>query len=151
MFVIELIGQLSRDVICCLSVKPWCYWVWGLLIWFVRLMCLIPSTYAIQLTFILKMTTAQVVETSVTVSSSLIRDYALPDDHACSAYLKIMKWLVSLNHSLLYSVVSMYILVDQAVRRNAVNDLIDTLSKGAFHLSELAGWTIARPVSLTMK
>ena len=45
-------------------------------------MCLIPSTYAIQLTLTLKMTTAQVVETSVTVSNSPIQDYALPDDHA---------------------------------------------------------------------
>ena len=47
----------------------------------------------------------------------------------CSAYLEIMKWLVSLNHSLLYSVVSMYILVDQPIRRNTVHDLIDTLSQ----------------------
>ena len=41
---------------------------------------------------------------------------------SCYTYL-------SLNHSLLYSVVIMYILVNQPIRRNAVNDLIDTLSQ----------------------
>jgi len=30
--VIDLIGQLRRDVIGCLSVKPWCYWLWRLII-----------------------------------------------------------------------------------------------------------------------
>ena len=30
--VIDLIGQLRRDVIGCLSVKPWCYWLWRLVI-----------------------------------------------------------------------------------------------------------------------
>lgn len=39
-----------------------------------------------------------------------------------------MTRVVSLNHSLLYSVVSMYMLVNQPTRRNTVNDLIDTLS-----------------------
>ena len=28
--VIDLIGQLRRDVIGCLSVKPWCHWLWRL-------------------------------------------------------------------------------------------------------------------------
>ena len=28
--VIDLIGQLCRDVIGLLSVKPWCYWLWRL-------------------------------------------------------------------------------------------------------------------------
>ena len=42
---------------------------------------IIPSTDVIQLTLILKMTTAQVVETSVTVNNnSLIQDYVHPDD-----------------------------------------------------------------------
>ena len=41
----------------------------------------IPSTDVIQLTLILKMTTAQVVETSVTVNNnSPIQDYVHPDD-----------------------------------------------------------------------
>ena len=41
----------------------------------------IPSTDVIQLTLSLKMTTAQVVETSVTVNNnSPIRDYVHPDD-----------------------------------------------------------------------
>ena len=43
---------------------------------------LIPSTDMIQLTLILKMTTAQVVETSVTVNNnSPIQDYVHLDDH----------------------------------------------------------------------
>ena len=42
---------------------------------------MIPSTDVIQLTFTLKMTTAQVVETSVTVNNnSPIQDYVHPDD-----------------------------------------------------------------------
>ena len=40
----------------------------------------IPSTDMIQLTLTLKMTTAQVVETSVTVNNSPIQDYVHPDD-----------------------------------------------------------------------
>ena len=40
-----------------------------------------PSTGVIQLTLTLKMTTAQVVETSVTVNkNSPIQDYVHPDD-----------------------------------------------------------------------
>ena len=42
---------------------------------------IIPSTDMIQLTLTLKMTTAQVVETSVTVNNnSPIQDYIYPDD-----------------------------------------------------------------------
>ena len=42
---------------------------------------IIPSTDVIQLTLTLKMTTAQVVETSVTVNNnSPIQDYVHPDD-----------------------------------------------------------------------
>jgi len=42
---------------------------------------IIPSTDVIQLTLTLKMTTAQVVETSVTVNNNrLIQDYVHPDD-----------------------------------------------------------------------
>ena len=43
---------------------------------------IIPSTDVIQPTLTLKMTTAQVVKTSVTVNSSPIKDYVHPDDHA---------------------------------------------------------------------
>ena len=43
---------------------------------------LIPSTDVIQLTLTLKMTTTQVVETSVTVNYSPIRDYNRPEDRA---------------------------------------------------------------------
>ena len=43
---------------------------------------IIPSTDAIQLTLTLKMTTAQVVEMSVTGNNkSPIQDYVHPDDH----------------------------------------------------------------------
>ena len=42
---------------------------------------IIPSPYVIQLTLTLKMTTAQVIETSVTViNNSPIQDYVHPDD-----------------------------------------------------------------------
>ena len=42
---------------------------------------IIPSTDVIQLTLTLKMTTAQVIETSVTVNNnSSIQDYVHPDD-----------------------------------------------------------------------
>ena len=47
---------------------------------------LIPSTDVIQLTLTLKMTTAQVVEKSVTVNNSPIQDYVHPDDHAQLTY-----------------------------------------------------------------
>ena len=43
---------------------------------------LIPSTDVIQLTLTLKMTTAQVVETLVTVINSPIQDYVHTYDHA---------------------------------------------------------------------
>ena len=46
-----------------------------------------PSTDVIQLTLTLKMTTAQVVETSVTVNNnSPIQDYVHPDDQPQPAY-----------------------------------------------------------------
>ena len=41
----------------------------------------IPSTDVIQLTLTLTMTTAEVVEVSVTINNSPIQDYAHPDDH----------------------------------------------------------------------
>ena len=48
---------------------------------------LIPSTDVKQLTLTLKMTTAQVVETSVTINnSSPIQDYVHPDDHTQLTY-----------------------------------------------------------------
>ena len=51
---------------------------------------LIPSTDLIQYTLTVKMTTAQVVETSVTVTNnSPIQDYVLPDDHTQPIYESI--------------------------------------------------------------
>ena len=47
---------------------------------------LIPSTDVIQLTWTLEMTTAEVVETSVTGNNTSIQDYVHPDDHAQSTY-----------------------------------------------------------------
>ena len=48
---------------------------------------LIPSTDVIQLILTLKMTTAHVVETSVTVNNnSPIQDYVHPDDHTKPIY-----------------------------------------------------------------
>ena len=48
---------------------------------------LIPSTDTIELTLTLKMTTAQVVETSVIVNNnSPIQDYVHPEDHTEPTY-----------------------------------------------------------------
>ena len=44
--------------------------------------------HKIQLTLTPKMTTSQVVETSVTVNNSPIQDYDHPDDHAPPTYLE---------------------------------------------------------------
>ena len=55
-----------------------------------------PSTDVIQLTLTLKMTTAQVVETSVTVNSvnnSAIQNYVYSDDDAEPTYFR--EWRVS--------------------------------------------------------
>ena len=47
----------------------------------------IPSTDVIQLTLTMKMTTAQVVETSVTVNNnSPIQDYVHPDDQTQTTF-----------------------------------------------------------------
>ena len=48
---------------------------------------IIPSTDVIQLTLILKMTTAQVVETSVTINNNNpIQDYVHPDDQTLTTF-----------------------------------------------------------------
>ena len=46
----------------------------------------IPSTDVIQLAVTMKMTTPQVVETSVTVNNSPIQDYVHLDDHTQPTY-----------------------------------------------------------------
>ena len=54
---------------------------------------IIPSTDVIQLTLTLKMTTAQVVETSVTVNNnSPIRDYVHPDDQTQPTFEMILSF-----------------------------------------------------------
>ena len=69
--VIDLIGQLRRDVIGRLSVKPWCYWLWRLVI----------SNWRDTTHFDSEDDTAQVVEASVTVNNnSPIQDCVHPDD-----------------------------------------------------------------------
>ena len=58
---------------------------------------IIRSTDVIQLTLTLKMTTAQVVETSVTVNNnSPIQDYVHPDDQTVNL---LLKWLLDSNLS----------------------------------------------------
>ena len=50
---------------------------------------LVPSTDVIQFTLTLRMTTAQDVETSVTVdNNSPIQDYIHPDDHTQVSFIK---------------------------------------------------------------
>ena len=61
---------------------------------------IIPSTDVIQLTLTLKMTTVQVVETSVTINiNSPIQDYVHPDDQtqpiACILCLSFIHYLTS--------------------------------------------------------
>ena len=51
----------------------------------------------IQLTLTQKMTTAQVVETSVTVNNSPIQDFVHSDDHAQPTYPPKGRWIVY-NH-----------------------------------------------------
>ena len=52
----------------------------------------------IQLTLTLKMTTAQVVETSVTVNNnSTVQDYVHPDNQA-QPTVKFMLWLITICH-----------------------------------------------------
>ena len=47
----------------------------------------VPSIYVIRLTLTLKMTTAQVVETSVTDNNNgPMQDYVHPDDHTYPTY-----------------------------------------------------------------
>ena len=51
---------------------------------------IIPSTDVIQLTLTLKTTTAQVVETSVTVNNnSPIQNYVHPDDHTQATFVNV--------------------------------------------------------------
>ena len=47
---------------------------------------IVTSTDLIQLTLTLKMTTAQVVETSLTINNSSIQDYVHADDHSQPTY-----------------------------------------------------------------
>ena len=52
---------------------------------------IIPSTDVIQLTLTQKMTTAQVVETSVTVNNNTpVQDYVHPDDQTQSTFIKLI-------------------------------------------------------------
>ena len=53
---------------------------------------IIPSTDVVQLTLTLKMTTAQVVETSVTVNNnSPIQNYVHPDDQTQPTFLQVLE------------------------------------------------------------
>ena len=57
---------------------------------------IIPSTDVIQLTLTLKMTTAQVVETSVTVNNnSPIQDYVNPDDQTQPTFEILLQLLAT--------------------------------------------------------
>ena len=59
---------------------------------------IIPSTDEIQLTLTLKMTTAQVVETSVTVNNnSPIKDYVHPDDQTQPKLKLVPKKVIKLD------------------------------------------------------
>ena len=55
------------------------------------------STDVIQLTLTLKMTTAQVVKTSVTVNNSPIQDYVHPDDQTQPTFEIIFMIIIDLT------------------------------------------------------
>ena len=63
------------------------------------MMIIIPSTYVIQLTLTLKMTTAQVVKTSVTAvnKNSPIQDYLYPDDQTQPTFEIIITIIIVLR------------------------------------------------------
>ena len=65
--VIDLIGQLRRDVIGRLSVKPWRYWLWRLLMSLVRFD---PSIVTVKQSFIV----SQIVSCPVVLSSFVSLD-----------------------------------------------------------------------------
>ena len=65
--VIDLIDKLSRDVIGRLSVKPWCYWLWRLVM---SLMCFDPSIVTIKQSFIVN----QIVSCPVVHSWLVLHD-----------------------------------------------------------------------------
>ena len=65
---------------------------------------IIPSTDVIQLTLALKMTTAQVVETSLTVNNnSPILDYVHPDDQTQPTFLFFIDYNYVMYPSFLYN------------------------------------------------
>ena len=65
--VIDWIGHLSRNVIGGLSVKPWCYWLWRLIMSLVRFD---PSVVTIMQSFIV----SQIVSCPVIISWLVLLD-----------------------------------------------------------------------------
>ena len=74
----------------------------------------------IQLTLTLKMTTAQVVETSVTVNNSPIQDYVHPDDQTQPTFemnpgfkpFTVLDYVGSLFKKSLFNVFKVYLVMD---------------------------------------
>ena len=64
---IDLIGQLSRDVIDHLSVKPWCYWLWRLVMLLVHFD---PSIITVKQSFIV----SQIVGCPIILSLLVLLD-----------------------------------------------------------------------------
>ena len=64
---------------------------------------IIPSTDVIQLALPQKKTTAQAVETSVTVNNSPTKDYIYPDDHAQPANEMIAGFRPFTKSTLIYT------------------------------------------------
>ena len=96
---------------------------------------IIPSTDVIQLTLTLKMTTAQVVETSVIVNNSPIPDYVHPDDQTQPFvfYRQSFKSIVAstmVNSALLCFFKN----------RNLQHNKLSKLEKGVFHGMDKLRW-----------
>ena len=66
---------------------------------------IVTSTDLIQLTLTLKMTTAQVVETSLTINNSSIQDYVHADDHSQPTY-EVSSKITSLGSVILIIIIN---------------------------------------------
>ena len=87
--IIDLIDQLSRDVIGRLSVKPWCYWLWRLVM---SLMCFDPSIVTIKQTFIVN----QIVSCPVVLSWLVLHD---PTNKSFVRRFSRTPWLTERGHT----------------------------------------------------
>ena len=101
--VIDLIGQLRCDVIGRLSVKPWCYWLWRLVIGASRsVYCLSQTVVYCELTYppgflLLCYGSFFLIFSALTCSFPVIAE--LNEKAVKNKPLKILKWIFALTAS----------------------------------------------------